>query len=164
MIDRRPPMANPGVSWPATFRRRDRSTPQGTRADSTPIDNGGGASRNPGVTRVDDEGRARYLIDLTAQIEAIRAGLRAEIIAELRAGRDGSAWPEWMSASTAAAYLDISLERLWKLKARRAIPYYQAGAGCRVHFRQADLDGWMNGFKTEPAAPLAAPTERSTAS
>lgn len=53
-------------------------------------------------------------------------------------------WPEWMSAATAARYLDISPERISKLKQRGRIPYHQEGGkGCRVFFSRCELDGWM---------------------
>jgi excisionase family DNA binding protein len=53
-------------------------------------------------------------------------------------------WPEWMSLKTAARYLDISSERLSKLKQRGAIPHHQdGGRGCRVFFKRVDLDSWM---------------------
>lgn len=54
------------------------------------------------------------------------------------------AWPEWMSVQTAARYLDISPERLSKLKQRGTIPHHQEGGrGCRVFFKRVDLDAWM---------------------
>jgi excisionase family DNA binding protein len=52
-------------------------------------------------------------------------------------------WPEWMSAETAARYLDITVERIRKLKERGRIPYHQEGPGCRVFFKRTDLDAWM---------------------
>jgi excisionase family DNA binding protein len=52
-------------------------------------------------------------------------------------------WPEWMSVTTAAAYLDVPVERLRKLKERGRIPFSQEGRGCRVFFRRSDLDSWM---------------------
>jgi excisionase family DNA binding protein len=70
----------------------------------------------------------------------------AVIAAQL--GRDRDAWPEWMSVETASRYLDAPVERLRKLQARRAIPYHQEGPGCRVFFRRADLDGWMEAQRT----------------
>jgi len=70
--------------------------------------------------------------------------------------------PEFMSIDTAAKYLDVSPERLRKLQARRRIPYYQEGIGCRVLFRRTDLDQWMATFRNAPTneshdKPLVAP-------
>jgi excisionase family DNA binding protein len=90
-----------------------------------------------------------YLVDLTAALEQMRATLRDELLADLRAERDAAAWPEWMSVDTAARYLDVSPERLRKLQARRQIPYHQEDVGCRVLFRRTDLDSWMNTFRVD---------------
>jgi excisionase family DNA binding protein len=49
-------------------------------------------------------------------------------------------WPEWMSVKTAAAYLDVSVERVRKLAARGALPYYQEGPSCRIFFRRDEID------------------------
>src|SRR3954462_14838633 len=56
-------------------------------------------------------------------------------------------WPPWMTIETAARYLDVSVERLRKLKDRRRIPYHQEGVGCRVFFSRADLDQWLGCFR-----------------
>ena len=75
-----------------------------------------------------------------------------EVMARLAdcAERDGRGWPEWMSAETAACYLDISEERIRKLKDRHEIPYYQEGPGCRMFFRRTELDDWMATFRRPP--------------
>jgi excisionase family DNA binding protein len=52
-------------------------------------------------------------------------------------------WPAFMSAETAAAYLDVSVERIRKLKDRREIPFIQEAPGHRVLFARGDLDAWM---------------------
>lgn len=70
---------------------------------------------------------------------ALRA---AEIVAE-RLQVERQAWPEWMSVTTAARYLDVSPERLRKLQARRLLPFHQEAAGCRVFFRRSELDEAM---------------------
>jgi excisionase family DNA binding protein len=57
---------------------------------------------------------------------------------------ESHSWPEWMSVETAARYLDVSPERLRKLQARRQLPYHQEGPGCRVFFRQKELDAAMS--------------------
>jgi excisionase family DNA binding protein len=58
-----------------------------------------------------------------------------------------SCWPEWMNVETVARYLDVSPERIRKLKARREIPFHQEGPGCRVLFRRAEIDNWMSGAR-----------------
>jgi hypothetical protein len=58
-------------------------------------------------------------------------------------------WPEWMSAETAARYLDVSVERVRKLQGRREIPYYQEGPNCRVFFHRPELDECMRRFRVD---------------
>jgi excisionase family DNA binding protein len=87
-------------------------------------------------------------LDLTAFAEQVKAELRDELLAELRAERDNG-WPEWMSVETAARYLDVPPERVRKLKDRREIPFHQEGVGCRVFFARRDLDEWMREFRHE---------------
>ena len=81
---------------------------------------------------------------LDGLVEEVTARVLAQL-AEREA--DGDAWPEWMSVETAARYLDVSEERVRKLKDRREIPHYQEAPGCRVFFRRSDLDEWMGGFR-----------------
>jgi len=57
-------------------------------------------------------------------------------------------WPEWMSVETAARYLDVSEERVRKLKDRGALTCYQEGPGCRVFFRRTELDQAMGALRT----------------
>jgi excisionase family DNA binding protein len=52
-----------------------------------------------------------------------------------------------MNAETAANYLDVSIERIRKLKERQEIPFHQEGPGCRVLFTRTDLDKWMTTFR-----------------
>jgi len=40
--------------------------------------------------------------------------------------------------------LDVSPERVRKLIARRAIPHYQDGHGCRIFLRRRELDEWKS--------------------
>lgn len=61
----------------------------------------------------------------------------------LERGGTGCVWPEWMSVETAARYLDVSEERVRKLKDRGVLPCYQEGPGCRVFFRRSELDEAM---------------------
>ena len=74
-------------------------------------------------------------------VEAI--ALRAADIAVERLQVELQAWPEWMGIVTAARYLDVSVERLRKLQARRQLPFHQKGRGCRVFFRRSELDEAM---------------------
>lgn len=52
-------------------------------------------------------------------------------------------WPAFMSVETASAYLDVSVERIRKLKERQEIPFIQEAPGHRVLFARRDLDDWM---------------------
>jgi excisionase family DNA binding protein len=67
----------------------------------------------------------------------------AEILRASATAPHDSAWPEWMSVPTAARYLDVSEERVRKLKDRGAIRCHQEAPGCRVFFRRSDLDEAM---------------------
>jgi hypothetical protein len=75
------------------------------------------------------------MIDVVAQ----RA---ADIVIELLPSVE-PAWPSWMDVSTAARYLSISEDRVWKLKRRGVIPYSQEAKGCRCFFSKHNLDDWM---------------------
>jgi hypothetical protein len=84
-----------------------------------------------------------YGVTLELSVEVV-AKCAAELVLERLDARDDAAgWPAWMSVETAARHLDSPVERLRKLKDRHAIPYSQEGPGCRVFFRRADLDAWM---------------------
>ncbi len=69
---------------------------------------------------------------------------------EERLAEQQASWPEWMSVETAARYLDCTTERLWKLVARRQIPYAQEGKRCRLSFERDDLDEWMRAQRIDP--------------
>jgi len=76
------------------------------------------------------------------------ASRAAELVLERRDHRTGpDAWPEWMSVETAARYLDVSPERVAKLKLRGELPYYQDGPGCRVSFNRRELDAWLARYR-----------------
>jgi excisionase family DNA binding protein len=81
-------------------------------------------------------------------VEAI--ALRAADIAVERLRVELQAWPEWMGIVTAARYLDVSVERLRKLQARRQLPFHQKGRGCRVFFRRSELDEAMTELQQRP--------------
>jgi excisionase family DNA binding protein len=84
-----------------------------------------------------------YTVDLTAAIAEMRDQLREELLAELRADREATVWPAWMNVTTAARYLDMPVERIRKLVARKAIPFVQEGPGCRLAFDRKAIDTWM---------------------
>ena len=69
------------------------------------------------------------------------------VLDELRE-RDPGGWPQWMSADTASRYLDVSVERVRKLIARREIPFVQEAPGCRVFLGRHDLDAWMEKMRS----------------
>ena len=68
-----------------------------------------------------------------------------EVLGE-REGGDGS--PEFLDVPAAAAFLGITVGRMRKLQARRALPYHQEGPGCRVLFARSDLEEFMAGQRT----------------
>src|SRR4051812_9935980 len=72
--------------------------------------------------------------------DAVVARVAAALLAREPAERR---WPEFMRIETAAAYLDVSVERLRKLKERRQIPFIQQAPAHRVLFARSDLDRWM---------------------
>jgi excisionase family DNA binding protein len=73
-------------------------------------------------------------------------------LAEALDDRDGTArgWPAFMSIETAASYLDVSVERIRKLKERQEIPFIQEAPGHRVLFARGDLDAWMASMRHGP--------------
>jgi excisionase family DNA binding protein len=75
-------------------------------------------------------------------VEAIAFRAAEIVVAKMQA--EAKSWPEWMSITTAAAYLDVSVERVRKLQARRQLPFHQEAAGCRVFFRRTELDEAMS--------------------
>jgi excisionase family DNA binding protein len=89
-------------------------------------------------------------LTLSRHAVAAIASHAAEQVIERLANLDTpgeQSWPEWMNAETAARYLDISEERIRKLKDRRKIPHYQEGPGHRIFFRRSELDEWMAAFR-----------------
>lgn len=70
----------------------------------------------------------------------------ADFVAERVAARLSSprrASPdEWLDTRRAAEYLGIGRDSLRRLAAERVIPTEQAGVGCKLYFRRADLDAW----------------------
>jgi excisionase family DNA binding protein len=48
----------------------------------------------------------------------------------------------WLDTRGAAAYLRVSVSRLHKLTAARAIPMHQDTPGGRCKFRRSELDRW----------------------
>lgn len=77
------------------------------------------------------------LEDFVARLEPV---LRDRLFREPRnvSGR-------WLSTAKAAEHLAISVAALHKLTAARALPFEQAGPGCKCWFRPEDLDEWRRG-------------------
>jgi excisionase family DNA binding protein len=68
----------------------------------------------------------------------------AERVLERLADHDGRGdGREWLNVASAAAYMECSEERLRKLIARRALPYYSEGRGCRISLRRSEVDDYM---------------------
>jgi excisionase family DNA binding protein len=111
----------------------------GRRAVAATGETSGGASAGYPVT-----------LDLGGIVDGLREQLRAELRVAVRAEVEAAAWPEWMAIETAARYLDVTVERVRKLHARREIPFYQEGKGCRVFFRRSELDEWMARSRIAP--------------
>jgi len=49
----------------------------------------------------------------------------------------------WMTTKQAAEYLGTTANALHKLTASRAIPFEQAGPGCKCLYKRSDLDAWV---------------------
>lgn len=58
----------------------------------------------------------------------------------------------WLSVERAAAYLDWPKQRLYKLTAAGAIPFYKHEG--RLLFHRAELDAWLHDHQ-QPARPDA---------
>jgi excisionase family DNA binding protein len=84
------------------------------------------------------------LSDLDGLIDAVVEGVTKAL--DARDAAEGG-WPAFMSVETAARYLDVSVERVRKLKERQEIPYIQEAPGCRVLFARRDLDAWMGDLR-----------------
>jgi excisionase family DNA binding protein len=74
-------------------------------------------------------------------VEEIVATVMNRVIERLNLDPDPT--PRWMSISTAAKYLDCSVERLRKLVRTGAVPFDQEAPGCRIFFDRHALDRWM---------------------
>lgn len=68
---------------------------------------------------------------------------------------------EWLTSKQAAAYLGISVNALHKHTSARLIPFEQDGPGCKMWFKQSELDEWRrtgahrDGVGQLPDAPIA---------
>jgi hypothetical protein len=103
------------------------------------------------------QGRAVSVNPLSVALPTEFVELVATRVAEILLERevtsvDERAWPEWMSVVTAAQYLDMPLERLRKLKDRRAIPCHQEGPGCRLFFSRKELGAYMASLRLPGSA------------
>jgi excisionase family DNA binding protein len=66
----------------------------------------------------------------------------AERIAAKLAVRERGEGDPWLSTQTAASYLGIHRDTLRRLAGAGKIPCVQEAAGCKLYFRQSDLDCW----------------------
>jgi len=78
-------------------------------------------------------------------IEAIAVRV-VERLAELQLAQTETRGEQspWMNIETAAAYLDLPKQRLYKLTAANAIPHYKQDG--RLLFNRGELDAWLAGF------------------
>jgi excisionase family DNA binding protein len=91
---------------------------------------------------------------LAALVEELAELIAGELVRRLGAEQASSTPDErspWLSATSAAAYLDWPKQRLYKLSAAGAIPHYkQAG---RLLFHRRELDEWLRAHAQRPARP-----------
>lgn len=80
-------------------------------------------------------------LDLTGLASEIEQHVYDRLRAELDTATD--TWPGWMSAATAARYLDMPIARVYRLVQLGEIPYSQPGTGCKLSFERKSLDDWM---------------------
>jgi len=78
------------------------------------------------------------LLDLLAERIAQRLREQAE------SGEPDPERSPWMNVESAAAYLDLPKQRLYRLTAAGAIPHYKQEG--RLLFRREELDSWLGGF------------------
>ena len=85
-------------------------------------------------------------LELTVALSADAIDALADAVAarlhEGRGDQRDAADDRWLTTREAAGYLGMTVAALHKLTAARAIPFEQAGPGCRCYFRRADLDRW----------------------
>jgi len=81
-------------------------------------------------------------IEIPAELVESIARRAAEIAAE-RSSNRADGWAEWMNVETAACYMDVSVERVRKLIARKALPSYSEGKGCRRFLRRSEIDACL---------------------
>jgi excisionase family DNA binding protein len=81
-------------------------------------------------------------------VEALAERVAARL-AELQPAQAASCDPSpWMNVESAAGYLDLPKQRLYKLTAEGAIPHYKQDA--RLLFHRGELDDWLTQFR-QPA-------------
>ena len=85
-------------------------------------------------------------VDLEQLLDQL-ADLIAARLHQLQAGQEAgeSTTSPWLSASSAASYLDWPLQRVYKLTAQGAIPHYKHDG--RLLFNKRDLDQWLRDFR-----------------
>lgn len=89
---------------------------------------------------------AALLADLDDQaLDELAERLAPRLAGRLVTRAAAAGGDNWLDAKGAAAYLGVTVNALHKLTAARALPFEQAGPGCRCWFRRADLDAWRQG-------------------
>ena len=69
----------------------------------------------------------------------------ADAVAHRLAERQAPAADGWMDTRAAADHLGLSTHALYRLVARREIPYSQDGPGAKCYFKRSALDAWQAG-------------------
>ena len=80
-------------------------------------------------------------------VEAIADQLATRLRAELTDALAAVSKPvsPWININSAAAYLDLPKQRLYKLTAQGAIPHYKQDG--RLLFRRNELDRWIAAYR-----------------
>jgi excisionase family DNA binding protein len=93
---------------------------------------------------------------VTVSLNGVRVPLELDadaldaIATALNSAESTDTWPMWMNVETAARYLDVSVERLRKLKDSGSVPFVQERPGARVFHNRDDLDAWMRAQGVQP--------------
>jgi excisionase family DNA binding protein len=83
------------------------------------------------------------LVELLA--DRVAARLLPASPADTAGGAGESGGSPWMNIATAARYLDLPRQRLYKLTAQGAIPHYKQEG--RLLFHRLELDQWLAGYR-----------------
>lgn len=91
-------------------------------------------------------GGASVLIELPPEtVEVIIAEVTQRVLAQL--GEQGEGRGGWLSVKAAAEHMGCSEERVRKLIARRKIPHYSEGPGCRITLKRSEIDSYLEAFR-----------------